>query len=96
MQPDPVPPDDPVPLTPAVDGEVDSPVFTPAEYDPLGASNLIPACRPAAAYRNRPRLRMWLTIGGVLWALGLAGWFLLFVQGCESDSPTDPPAKKRK
>jgi hypothetical protein len=39
---------------------------------------------------------MWLIVGGVLWAIGLAGWLLLFVQGCESDGDPGPAVKKKK
>ena len=44
----------------------------------------------------RSRLRMWLVVGGVLWAIGLAGWLVLAVQGCEADGGAGPAVPKKK
>lgn len=96
MSPHPGPPDDAVPLTPAPADEVGPEVFTPAEYDPLRASTTTTIRRIPGRPFDRSRLRMWLLIGGVLWAIGLAGWFFLFLQGCESGSATGSAAKSRK
>ena len=86
------PSETPVPLTPSA--EAAPPAFVPDEYDPLGPTTPFP--RRRVSRMTASRLRAWLMIGGVLWAVGLAGWLILAVQGCESDANGDPPAKKQK
>jgi hypothetical protein len=85
------PPEAPVPLTPAAE------TFVPDEYDPLRASRL---AAPSPGRPDRPmtrtRLQVWLMVGGIVWAIGLAGWLVLAVQGCESDGGTGTAVPKKK
>jgi hypothetical protein len=95
MSHDAPPPEVPVPLTPA--NEVVEPAYVPDEYDPLRASNLATSApRRRARSMTRSRLRVWLWIGGLLWAIGLAGWLALFVRGCEPADSADPAVPKKK
>jgi hypothetical protein len=90
MSPTDLPPEVPVPLTPAAEA------FVPDEYDPLRASQLTsPAPRRPVPRMTRSWLRMWLWVGGLLWAVGLAGWLVLLVQGCEAENGS-PAVQKKK
>jgi hypothetical protein len=82
------PDDEDVPLIPAA--------YVPAEYDPLRASQLTsqPVTSPRTAERSN--WRAWLMVGALLWAVGIAGWLVFFVQGCEPEGDGKAPAVKRK